>query len=103
MRLFPMISGQGRALLAQAGGALAIAVLIAGCGDNYRPTVTPVYSTGPAAQPTSYTVVVSTTGANTDGVVTLIDYSGDSILTEATIGPDRLHSPSMSWALPGTP
>jgi DNA-binding beta-propeller fold protein YncE len=82
-----MISGQGRALLAQAGGALAIAVLIAGCGDNYRPTVTPVYSTGPAAQPTSYTVVVSTTGVNADGVVTLIDYSGDSILTEATIGP----------------
>ena len=87
MRLFPMISGQGRALLAQAGGALAIAALIAGCGDNYRPTVTPVYTTGPAAQPTSYAVVVSTTGASTDGVVTLIDYSGDSILTEATIGP----------------
>jgi DNA-binding beta-propeller fold protein YncE len=31
--------------------------------------------------------VVSTTGVSTDGVVTLIDYSGDSILTEATIGP----------------
>jgi DNA-binding beta-propeller fold protein YncE len=82
-----MISGQGRALLAQAGGALAIAVLIAGCGDNYRPTVTPVYTSGPAAQPTSYLVVVSSTGAGTDGVVTLIDYSGDSILTEAIIGP----------------
>jgi DNA-binding beta-propeller fold protein YncE len=87
MRLFPMISGQGRALLAQVAGALAIAALVAGCGDNYRPTVTPVYSTGPAAQPTSYVVVVSTTGVSTDGVVTLIDYSGDSILTEATIGP----------------
>ena len=87
MRLFPMISGQGRALLAQAGGALAIAALVAGCGDNYRPTVTPVYTTGPAAQPTSYVVVVSTTGKSTNGVVTLVDYSGDSILTEATIGP----------------
>jgi DNA-binding beta-propeller fold protein YncE len=82
-----MISGQGRALLAQAGGALAIAALVAGCGDNYRPTVTPVYTTGPAAQPTSYVVVVSTTGKSTNGVVTLVDYSGDSILTEATIGP----------------
>ncbi|MGD0347126.1 MAG: hypothetical protein ABSA85_10240 [Terracidiphilus sp.] len=87
MRLFPMISGQGRALLAQASGALAIAVLIAGCGNNYRPTVTPVPTSGPAAQPTSYAVVVSTTGVSTGGVVTLIDYSGDSILTEATIGP----------------
>jgi DNA-binding beta-propeller fold protein YncE len=82
-----MISGQGRALLAQASGALAIAVLIAGCGNNYRPTVTPVPTSGPAAQPTSYAVVVSTTGVSTGGVVTLIDYSGDSILTEATIGP----------------
>jgi len=61
--------------------------LVAGCGDNYRPTVTPVYTTGPAAQPTSYVVVVSTTGKSTNGVVTLVDYSGDSILTEATIGP----------------
>ncbi len=95
MRLFPMISGQGRALLAQAVGALAIAALIAGCGNNYRPTVTPVYSNGPAAQPSSYVVVVSSPGgpgvvcgdANTNGIVTLIDYSGDSILTEATIGP----------------
>jgi DNA-binding beta-propeller fold protein YncE len=32
-------------------------------------------------------VVVSTTGKSTNGVVTLVDYSGDSILTEATIGP----------------
>jgi DNA-binding beta-propeller fold protein YncE len=87
MRLFPIISGPGRALLAQAGGALVIAALIAGCGDNYRPTVTPVNTSGPAAQPTSYVVVVSSTGVRTDGVVTLIDYSGDSILVEATIGP----------------
>jgi DNA-binding beta-propeller fold protein YncE len=82
-----MISGQGRALLTQAGGALAIAVLIAGCGDNYRPTVTPVYSPGPPSQPTSYAVAVSYTGVSTPGVVTIIDYSGDSILDEVNIGP----------------
>ena len=88
MRLFPMISGQGRGFWAQAGGALAIAGLIAGCGDNYRPTVLPVGSNGPAAQPTSYAVVVSSTGsATSDGVVTIIDYSGDTVMTEATIGP----------------
>jgi DNA-binding beta-propeller fold protein YncE len=95
MRLFFMISGQGRALWAQAGGALALAALIAGCGDNYRPTVTPVNGNGPPAQPASYAVVVSSTntgsqgstGASSDGVVTIIDYSGDTIMTEATIGP----------------
>jgi YVTN family beta-propeller protein len=96
MRLFSMISSQGRTLLAQAGGALAIAVLVAGCGDNYRPTVTPVGTSGPAAQPTSYVVVVSSPpssevtcgSASSDGIVTLIDYSGDTIMTEATIGPE---------------
>lgn len=88
MRLFPIISGHGRVLWAQASGALAFAVLIAGCGDNYRPTITPVNSNGPASQPTSYAVVVSSTGSpSSNGVVTLIDYSGDTILTEATIGP----------------
>ncbi len=87
MRLFPTISGQARVLLAEAGAALAIAVLIGGCGDNYRPVVTPVNTSGPPAQPTSYTIVVSAPSPTTAGVVTIIDYSGDSILTEAPIGP----------------
>ncbi len=88
MRLFPIISGPGRAFGAQAVAALALAVGIAGCGDNYRPTITPVGTNGPAAQPASYAVVVSSTGSPTsNGVVTIIDYSGDTILTEATIGP----------------
>ncbi|MGB0064965.1 MAG: hypothetical protein WBP85_11020 [Terracidiphilus sp.] len=88
MRLFPIISGHGRVLWAQAGGALAMAALLAGCGDNYRPTITPVNGNGPAAQPLSYAVVVSSTGSpSSNGVVTIIDYSGDTITTEATIGP----------------
>jgi DNA-binding beta-propeller fold protein YncE len=86
MSLFPMKSSQVRALLAQAGAALAAAVLIAGCGNNYRPVVTPVNTTGPAAQVTSYAVVVSDTGVGSPGVATIIDYSGDSVLAEAPIG-----------------
>ncbi len=66
---------------------VAVSALIGGCGDNYRPVVTPVGTNGPAPQPSSYAVVVSTTGSSTDGVVTIIDYSGDTIMTEATIGP----------------
>lgn len=76
-----------RVHLAQAGAALALVALIAGCGDNYRPVVTPIATNGPPAQPTSYTVVISTTGALTPGVVTIVDYSGDSILNETPIGP----------------
>ncbi|MGD1107074.1 MAG: hypothetical protein ABR865_08505 [Terracidiphilus sp.] len=82
-----MKSCPARVLIAQAGAALVFAALLGGCGDNYRPVVTPIGTNGPPAQPSSYTVVVSTTGASTPGVVTIIDYSGDSILTEAQIGP----------------
>jgi DNA-binding beta-propeller fold protein YncE len=87
MRLFEMKLCPARVHFAQAGAALALVALIAGCGDNYRPVVTPIATSGPPAQPTSYLVAVSTTGASTPGVVTIIDYSGDSILTEAPIGP----------------
>jgi DNA-binding beta-propeller fold protein YncE len=81
-----MNSGQARTLLAQAGAALTVSALIAGCGNNYRPVVTPITPSGPAAQVTSYVVVVSSTGTTTPGVATIIDYSGDTIMAEAPIG-----------------
>lgn len=82
-----MISGQARLLLAQAGGALAVAVFVAGCGNNYRPTVTPVGSSGPPAQVTSYAVVVSSPSPTSPGVATIIDYSGDSVMATAQLCP----------------
>jgi hypothetical protein len=54
MRLFPMNEGQTRARLVQAGAVLAAVVLFAGCGSGYRPVVTPINTSGPAAQVTSY-------------------------------------------------
>ena len=87
MRLYPMKSCPARVLFAQAGAALALAALIGGCGNNYRPVVTPIGTSGPPAQATSYAIVVSTTGTSSPGVVTIIDYSGDAIMTEAPIGP----------------
>jgi YVTN family beta-propeller protein len=81
-----MISGQARALMAQAGAALAVSALIAGCGNNYRPVVTPITPSGPAAQPTSNVVVISSTSSTTPGVATIIDYSGDTIMAAAPIG-----------------
>jgi hypothetical protein len=69
------------------GAALAVAVLIGGCGDNYRPVVTPVTASGPESQPGSYVIVVSAPSPSSPGIVTIVDYSGDSIMTEAPIGP----------------
>ena len=86
MRLFSMNLGQARTRLVQAGAALAAGALIAGCGSTYRPVVNPITPSGPAAQPSSYAVVVSAPSTTTPGIATVIDYSGDSVLAQAPIG-----------------
>lgn len=67
----------------------ALAVFLAGCGSNLRPTVTPILGTGPASQPTASAFVVSTPISSTSaqGYGTVIDYSGDTIMATAPIGP----------------
>src|ERR1700678_4327835 len=87
MMLFPMNAGQARARLVQAGAGLVAAALIAGCGNQYRPVVTPINSSGPAPQPTSFAVVVSAPSVITPRIATIIDYAGDSVLAFAPIGP----------------
>ncbi len=82
-----MNAGQARARLVQAGAVLVAAALIAGCGSQYRSVVTPINASGPAPQPGSYAVVVSAPSVTTPGIVTIIDYSGDSVLATAPIGP----------------
>jgi YVTN family beta-propeller protein len=73
-------------VLSAAAGILAG---IAGCGSNLRPTVTPILGTGPASQPLSYAFVVSAplSSPTAQGYGTVIDYSGDSVLATAPIGP----------------
>ena len=83
-----------------ASALLAVAAT-AGCGNRYRPVITPVPPTGPSAQPTAYAVVISqpnlTTAASATypcssslytnpGIATIIDFSGDSVLAQANIG-----------------
>jgi len=87
MTLFYKNSGQARARLVQAGAVIAAAALVAGCGSVYRPVVTPIPTSGPPAQPSSYAVVVSAPSPTTPGIATIIDYSGDTVLAEANIGP----------------
>jgi hypothetical protein len=88
MRLFPNVLNQSRVLLVQASAALVIAAVIAGCGSNYRPVVTPINPSGPAPQPISYAVVVSSPSASSAGVATVLDYSGDTVMVQAPIGPN---------------
>jgi DNA-binding beta-propeller fold protein YncE len=87
MMLFRMNFGQTRTRSVQTGAAFLAAALVAGCGSQYRPVVTPIYTNGPAPQPTSYAVVVSAPSTTTPGIATMIDYSGDTIMAQAPIGP----------------
>ncbi len=88
MSLFSNVLSHARVRLVQVGSAFAVAALFAGCGNSYRPVITPINPTGPAAQPSSYAVVVSSPGVGAPGIATVLDYSGDSILTQAPIGPN---------------
>ena len=79
---------QARVRLVQAGAVLAVAALVAGCGNNYRPVVVPSSPSGPAAQPESFAIAVSaTSNKEAAGIATIIDYSGDSVMAYALIGP----------------
>jgi YVTN family beta-propeller protein len=86
--------------------ALGLAPLfLAGCGNQYRPVVSSVNPVGPAAQPEKFAVAISnttTTGSTaitaptsecavaastgTPGLVNLIDFSGDDLLTTVSVG-----------------
>ena len=83
-----------------ASALLAVAVT-AGCGNRYRPVITPVPPPGPSSQQIAYTVVISqpdlTSAASatypcpsslyaSPGIATVIDFSGDSVLAQANIG-----------------
>ena len=82
-----MDASQARVRLVQAGAGLLAAALIAGCGSAYRPVVTPINPNGPPAQPNSLVAVVSSPSPSVPGVATILDYSGDTIMAQANIGP----------------
>jgi DNA-binding beta-propeller fold protein YncE len=87
MTLFLTNSGQTRKRLVQAGAVFAAVALVAGCGSVYRAVVTPIGNSGPEPQPSGYAIVVSAPSPTTPGIATIIDYSGDSVLAYANIGP----------------
>ncbi len=64
---------------------LGTALALAGCGNSYRPVVSSINPVGPAGQPNKYAVAVSSNGA-ANGLVTIIDFSGDTILDTTALG-----------------
>ena len=82
--------GQTRVRLVETGVALAVAALVAGCGNNYRSAVTTTSPSGPASQPTSLVAVLSVpspvSGVVKSGIASIFDYSGDSLVARASVG-----------------
>jgi len=86
MSLFALCPGQARIFLAVLG-LCAFGGLV-GCGAGYRPVISPINPSGPGSQPNSFAAVVSTPSPTSAGVVTVIDYAGDTIVAQAPIGPN---------------
>ncbi len=59
---------------------------LAACGNTYRPVVSSINPIGPAGQPTKYAIAVSSNGPASQGLVTLVDFSGDTIVNTTLIG-----------------
>ncbi|HEY2861499.1 MAG TPA: hypothetical protein VGJ21_24025 [Terracidiphilus sp.] len=87
MMLFSSRFSQTRTRLVWAGALLVSGGLAAGCGAGYRPVISPIGPSGPGSQPQSLVAVVSSPSTTTPGVITVVDYSGDTILAQATLGP----------------
>ena len=68
--------------------AAALLTFVAGCGNNYRPVVSAINPVGPASQPQKFAVVISAPNTKAPGLVTFVDFSGDSILITANVGVD---------------
>ncbi|HEX4285869.1 MAG TPA: hypothetical protein VHZ28_12310 [Terracidiphilus sp.] len=90
MSLFPKNARGMRVQLFQTTAGIALAAVVSGCGSQYRPVVTPINPTGPAPQPSSLAVVVSSPAPTSPGIATILDYAGDSIVAQAPIGPGPL-------------
>ena len=77
------------ALVVAALASVVSGLSIVGCGNNYRPVVSAINPVGPAAQTQKFAVVISNTGTTsnpTPGLVTFVDFAGDTVLITANIG-----------------
>jgi YVTN family beta-propeller protein len=76
----------------------AAVLFTSGCGNQYRPVVTSTNPVGPAGQPTKLAVAISnpslpaanpcdTPTTPLTGLITVVDVSGDTVLSTPNIGP----------------
>jgi hypothetical protein len=64
----------------------AVLSTLLGCGNTYRPVVSAINPVGPAGQPQKYAVAVASSPNGTGGLMTLVDFAGDTILVTPNVG-----------------
>jgi YVTN family beta-propeller protein len=72
--------------MAAAAGLAACVGMVAGCGNTYRPVVATIGVVGPAGQPTKYAIAASSPSPTSDGLMTMVDFSGDTVLDTVSLG-----------------
>jgi len=85
-------------LVRVAAAALIVALisLWSACGEYYRPVAYPLAPTQPNPSFTHQAVVISTNGTTNPGASTTIDVSGDTAISEATVGIMPVHAALLS-------
>ena len=67
--------------------AVGLLGLLSGCGAQFRPVVTPVNPTGPPSQVANANVIaLSSNSPTSNGLATLVNGNGDTLLAQATLG-----------------
>lgn len=76
-----------------AASVAALAGLLsgAGCGNSYRPVVSAINPVGPAGQATKYAIALSSPSPTSNGLLTVIDYAGDTILSTPAVLPNPIY------------
>jgi len=77
-----------RASIGAAFGAAAL--LVVGCGTNYSSVITPIPTPGPPPQASAWAAFISRPSVTAPGVLSTVDYSGDSIVDQALLGIDPI-------------
>ncbi len=65
--------------------SFATALSTLGCGNQYRPVVSAIGPVGPAGQPAKYAIAISSPSSTSPGLLTAVDFAGDTVLTTPQI------------------
>ena len=75
-----------------AAAVLALAMVLGGCGETYRPVANPILPNQPNPAFAHVAIVLSGNGDNNPGASSTIDVSGDTSVSQATVGLVPVHA-----------